>query len=787
MKKQNKKNEYSFFWKSDVWASGAVVFAYNKKRLLNFLVVVLMLGMNSLGLSAIGETVCFYNDIEDSNSNLFVAGSLDFLLNDFGFDPIEPALSIGPGDTTSKDIEVTPELESNPFQYAVQAENFEGDQDFCNALNVKAELLGNSMYEGDLTSLLTGTSTVSDIWNFEFGIGTNNFQNKVCNFDIVYNGWQTRHNYESYENGGFSDTEKTENTIASWGLRINKVYYDVASDRGEESSNEWVEIYNQTNTAIDINGWQICDNHECDILSAMESIPAQGYGFIVASKTTASTTMPAFWYLPVGVVEVNIPDSKIGNGLSNDGDVLYLKRADGVVIDQMNWQSNTDVWDPGAVDVAEGNVLARQPNGYDTDQASDWVELIPPSVDLIYPDEAGSYTWYWGTEYDIKWTAINNNGNDSDLDMSIFYVKDIDHNGEVSESDVMMTIANTTENDGLYRWQVPCGFTGYIWIYLVATGPENPMLNVATISGDIYDPIPLFIGAEEGDDDVDVEAPVITINGNNPAYLELNFSYSDLGAMVDDNVNKNLGVHTEGGVDTTMLGEYEIIYTATDGAGNIATAVRRVIVYDPIFGIPVVENVVEETLVEEIVVSSGGGSVEVVEEVESEVIDIEEVVDTIIEETPTGEIEETSLDEVTEEDEVIVENELIEEVVASSTPEMLPILEEESENASSTPELLIEEDVASSTPEILIEEDVASSTPEILSEEGILAEENEEIIEEEVIVEEVEETVVIENEVIEEELVVNKEEELEVSEEMIEEEVENESEVLEIPIVPDEE
>lgn len=462
------------------------------------LAAVLAVGVNGPGIFAIGEALAYYLDTEVSPENAYVAGEVDFALDAFAFTPKRTAISLSPQDITRKDIDVHAQ-DSNPFKYAVSTENVTGDTDFCEALNVEAELEGVLMYDADLVSMLTSATSTLDSWEFTIGMGEANFQNKICDFDTQYFGSQTRHDYGL--GGGFNDTETEKNTIASWGFRINKVYYDVASDRGKEGANEWVEIYNQTNVPLDINGWELCDNTGCDVLSATEDIPAMGYGFITASSTTASNVLPAFWYLPEEVVEVGIPDTKIGNGLSNDSDMLALKRPDGVIVDQMNWGDpneawpnwNEGVWDPGAVDVAEGNALARVLSGYDTNQPSDFTELVPPSVDLIYPDEAESYVWYWGFSYTIEWTAVNNNGNDEDLDMSIFFIRDINGDIEISDGDIMFTIAETTANDGEFTWTVPSGFLGYIWIYVVATGPENPMWNAGTISGDIYDPAPLFV------------------------------------------------------------------------------------------------------------------------------------------------------------------------------------------------------------------------------------------------------------------------------------------------------
>lgn len=488
-----KRNKLGQFTKMHPWDN--IEF---KRKATSVLLMTLLL----VGLLGTKETKSYYNDTENSENNSFIAGLIDFSLGVSDWQPINTAVSMTPGDTTKKTVEVDPK-DSNPFQYYTESTNETGDSDFCNGLIVTAKLDGVEVYNGPIVDLLTTPTETLDSWEFIY-TSNNDFQNKVCDFDIDYNGWQTRHNLPTYENGGYSDTEKVSNHLASWGFRINKVYYDVKSpERGAEGTNEWVEIYNQTNTPLDISGWQICDNISCNILPTTPLIPALKYAIIVADTTTVSSLLPAYWYLPSEVTLINI-GSEIGNGLANNADMLTLKRPDGVIVDQMNWGTpdtnwtnyNENIWNPGAVDVAEGNVLARIPSGYDTDQASDWKELEPPSVDLLYPDEGGSYTWYWGNSYTITWIATNNNGADSDLDMSIFYIKDVNHDNIISVGDTTFMIAGTTTNDGSFKWTVPFGFTGYIWIYLVATGPENPMLNSGTVSGKIYDPIPIFIGPE---------------------------------------------------------------------------------------------------------------------------------------------------------------------------------------------------------------------------------------------------------------------------------------------------
>ncbi len=93
----------------------------------------------------------------------------------------------------------------------------------------------------------------------------------------------------------------------------------------------------------------------------------------------------------------------------------------------------------------------------------------------------------------------------------------------------------------------------------------------------------------------DTEAPVLTLNGNNPSTIKIGLVYSDLGVTVTDNEDNNLGYKTfvDGifvplgdpiNIDTSTTTTYVITYNATDAAGNTASTTRDVTVYDPIAG-----------------------------------------------------------------------------------------------------------------------------------------------------------------------------------------------------------
>ena len=81
----------------------------------------------------------------------------------------------------------------------------------------------------------------------------------------------------------------------------------------------------------------------------------------------------------------------------------------------------------------------------------------------------------------------------------------------------------------------------------------------------------------------DTTAPVITLNGANPQEIYKGSTYTDLGAVVSDNVDASRTITGNGSVDATKVGNYTITYAATDAAGNAAQPVTRTInvILDP--------------------------------------------------------------------------------------------------------------------------------------------------------------------------------------------------------------
>ena len=79
---------------------------------------------------------------------------------------------------------------------------------------------------------------------------------------------------------------------------------------------------------------------------------------------------------------------------------------------------------------------------------------------------------------------------------------------------------------------------------------------------------------------IDNLAPEITINGQEHVTLDYQAVYAEQNASAIDNVDGVVSVAVSGEVDTSMLKEYPVTYTATDAAGNVAELKRIVTVAD---------------------------------------------------------------------------------------------------------------------------------------------------------------------------------------------------------------
>src|SRR5699024_5568453 len=158
-----------------------------------------------------------------------------------------------------------------------------------------------------------------------------------------------------------------------------------------------------------------------------------------------------------------------------------------------------------------------------------------------------------------------NGDNPMELEVGSTY----DEPGATAEDDVDGDVSDAIEVSG----DVDTSTVGeYEVVYTVsdAAGNEATETRIAHVDA----PASL----EEDEESEDTIAPVISLNGDNPMELEVGSTYDEPGATAEDDVDGDVSdaIEVSGDVDTSTVGEYEVVYTVSDAAGNEATETRIV-------------------------------------------------------------------------------------------------------------------------------------------------------------------------------------------------------------------
>jgi Tfp pilus assembly protein PilE len=147
---------------------------------------------------------------------------------------------------------------------------------------------------------------------------------------------------------------------------VNEFMYN-PSGGGSDAPKEWVELYNLSDSAIDVNGWIIWTDkvqHNDTLIADPQFgngstiIPANGYAIITAKDTKVTGVDP-------NAVRLSVPDSRIGNGLANNNDTVAVDNSSGSTVDSVTY---VDSWGGDG----DGTSLSRiDPQGSSNDQ-SNW-------------------------------------------------------------------------------------------------------------------------------------------------------------------------------------------------------------------------------------------------------------------------------------------------------------------------------------------------------------------------------------------------------------------------------
>ena len=209
------------------------------------------------------------------------------------------------------------------------------------------------------------------------GVCQNENQSSVCGNGTVESGEQCDDG-NTTDGDGCSANCQTEGALAC--VKINEVYYNVdsehGSDGGDSQSDEWVELYNVCDYDVNLKDWSLQDNHQTSSVSHSNKT-LSSHQFAVIAK--AAQTWIYWPLVPAEALEIEIGQN-IGDGLANTGDRVFLLDDTGFVIDKVSWGSDISAFSPSVLPVApDGESIARNSLGVDTDTAADWVILDTPN------------------------------------------------------------------------------------------------------------------------------------------------------------------------------------------------------------------------------------------------------------------------------------------------------------------------------------------------------------------------------------------------------------------------
>lgn len=161
---------------------------------------------------------------------------------------------------------------------------------------------------------------------------------------------------ECDEDGGVWNGESCDMPTPLPGkLMVNEIMYDLMS--GSDSNREWVEVWNGTDSSIDLFGWKFSEsggNHVLTSSPGLLILPSGGFAVIVASTTTFMADWPSFSGTLIDVTSFT---------LTNVGETIGVKNSLDEIVDEVTYSSSQGAG-------GDGNSLQRTTDG-------DWIAAPP--------------------------------------------------------------------------------------------------------------------------------------------------------------------------------------------------------------------------------------------------------------------------------------------------------------------------------------------------------------------------------------------------------------------------
>ncbi|MBI4163144.1 MAG: lamin tail domain-containing protein [Candidatus Aenigmarchaeota archaeon] len=192
--------------------------------------------------------------------------------------------------------------------------------------------------------------------------------NNICNnpgLDVSFCSTEEFNEKESVESQRLPDPSCTTHVL------LSEVFYDAP---GADSDEEWIELFNPTNSVIDLSTYSIQDGSSTYNIPQGTMITAGGK-LVIARNASGFSALYGF-----------SPDiSGFTLSLNNNGDHLKLRNGN-VEIDMTAWEGGFGNAFPSWLLNATTNSSIKRKSGVDTDTPADWIAGTPtPGVVFVLP------------------------------------------------------------------------------------------------------------------------------------------------------------------------------------------------------------------------------------------------------------------------------------------------------------------------------------------------------------------------------------------------------------------
>lgn len=310
---------------------------------------------------------------------------------------------------------------------------------------------------------------------------------------------------------------------------------------GSNGTSDWVEIYNPNESNVSLEGWYLRDNTSSskifEFTSDDDSISGNGYKKV-----------------------------EVGSRL-NDIDSISLYRETGVSIDSVSYDKNLTNGSYGrAYDGADEWIVFSVPSPEDQNLVANTIvtptaiganKLEDVNFALTITPKASYENVYVKLSSAIEGSQFGNIF--ENLTVSGVVADNELDSIEVLAGDLVFGTASIININGKIKDTELVG--DFIFNAVVVDENLNPISNESEFTISIKDST----------------APVITLNGGVDVTVEQGSVYSDLGATALDNIDGDITTEivTTNNIDTSIIGDYTVIYNVKDAAGNEAAPVVR--------------------------------------------------------------------------------------------------------------------------------------------------------------------------------------------------------------------